>query len=128
MRKLISSGSVFEPRIGFSRAVRIGQFVAIAGTAPIARGGGVACTGDVYGQTRRCLEIIAEAIAEAGLSLDAVIRTRVLLTDISKWEAAARAHGEFFAAIRPATTFVEVKGFINPDWLVELEADCVAES
>jgi enamine deaminase RidA (YjgF/YER057c/UK114 family) len=84
--------------------------------------------GDVYGQTRRCLEIIAEAIAEAGLSLDAVIRTRVMLTNISQWEAAARAHGEFFAAIRPATTFVEVKGFINPDWLVELEADCVAES
>lgn len=84
--------------------------------------------GDVYGQTRRCLEIIAEAIDEAGLSLDAVIRTRVMLIDISQWEAAARAHGEFFAAIRPATTFVEVKGFINPDWLVELEADCVAES
>src|SRR5581483_1153018 len=128
MRKIISSGSAFEPRIGFSRAVRIGQLVAVAGTAPIAHGGGVACMGDVYGQTRRCLEIIAEAIDEAGLSLDAVIRTRVMLIDISQWEAAARVHGEFFAAIRPATTFVEVKGFINPDWLVELEADCVAES
>ena len=91
MRKLISSGSAFEPRIGFSRAVRIGQLVAVAGTAPIAHGGGVACMGDVYGQTRRCLEIVAEAIAEAGLSLDAVIRTRVMLTDISQWEAAAGA-------------------------------------
>src|SRR5581483_5136954 len=111
MRKLISSGTVFEPRIGFSRAVRIGPLVAVSGTAPIAQGGGVACRGDLYGQTRRCLEIIAEAIAQAGLSLDAVIRTRVMLTDISQWEAAARAHGEFFTAIRPATTFVEVNRF-----------------
>jgi len=128
MRKLVSSGSPFEPQIGFSRAVRIGQFVAVSGTAPIARDGSTACSGDVYGQTRRCLEIIADAVTGAGLSLDAVIRTRVMLTDISQWKAAARAHGEFFASIRPATTFVEVKGFINPEWLVELEADCVAES
>jgi enamine deaminase RidA (YjgF/YER057c/UK114 family) len=128
MRKLVSSGSPFEPRIGFSRAVRVGRIVAVSGTAPIARDGGVAAPGDVYGQTKRCLEIIAQAIADAGLSLGAVIRTRVMLTDISRWEAAARVHGEFFGDIKPANTFVEVKGFINRDWLVEVEADCVAET
>ena len=128
MRKLVSSGSPFEPRIGFSRAVRVGRIVAVSGTAPIAQDGGVACPGDPYGQTRRCLEIIAQAIADAGLSLEAVVRTRVMLADISCWEAVARAHGEFFGAIRPANTFVEVKGFINPEWLVEIEADCVAET
>src|SRR5579864_3442777 len=127
MRKLVSSGSPFEPRIGFSRAVRVGQFVAVSGTAPIAADGGVACPGDVYGQTRRCLEIIGDAVVDAGLSLDTVVRTRIMLTDVSQWEAAARAHGEFFAAIRPATTFVEVPGFINREWLVEVEADCVAD-
>ena len=128
MRKLVSSGSPFEPRIGFSRAVRVGKIVAVSGTAPIAPGGGVACPGDVYGQTKRCLEIVAQAIADAGLSLESVIRTRVMLTDISQWEAAARAHGEFFATVKPANTFVEVKGFINREWLVEIEADCVADT
>jgi enamine deaminase RidA (YjgF/YER057c/UK114 family) len=127
MRKLVSSGSPFEPRIGFSRAVRVGQIVAVSGTAPIAADGSVACPGDVYGQTRRCLEIVADAVAGAGLSFDTVVRTRIMLTDVSQWEAAARAHGEFFAAIPPATTFVEVQGFINREWLVEVEADCVAD-
>jgi enamine deaminase RidA (YjgF/YER057c/UK114 family) len=128
MRKLVSSGSPFEPRIGFSRAVRAGQIVAVSGTAPIAPDGSVACPGDVYGQTRRCLEIVAKAVADSGLSLEAVVRTRIMLTDITQWEAAARAHGEFFASIRPANTFVEVSGFINRGWLVEVEADCVAEA
>src|SRR5512139_2590924 len=97
MRKLISSGSPFEPKIGFSRAVRIGPFVAVAGTAPIVTDGGVAAPGDVYGQTKRCLEIISQAIGNAGLGLQSVIRTRVMLTDISRWEEAARAHGEVFS-------------------------------
>ena len=127
MRKHVSSGSPFEPRIGFSRAVRVGHLVAVSGTAPIAKDGSVACPGDVYGQTRRCLEVIAQAVADVGLSLDTVVRTRITLTDVSQWEAAARAHGEFFAAIRPATTFIEVQGFINREWLVEVEADCVAD-
>jgi len=126
-RKLVSPGSPFEPQIGFSRAVRMGQVVAVSGTAPIAADGSVAFPGDVYSQTRRCLEIIAEAVKDAGLCLDTVVRTRIMLTDVSKWKAAARAHGEFFAAIRPATTFVEVKGFIDCEWLVEVEADCVAD-
>jgi enamine deaminase RidA (YjgF/YER057c/UK114 family) len=126
MRKLISSGSPFEPRIGFSRAVRVGSIVAVSGTAPIAADGSVATPGDVHGQTRRCLEIILKAIADAGLTSEAVLRTRVMLTDISRWEEAARAHGEVFGKIRPANTFVEVSAFINPQWLVEIEADCVA--
>ena len=128
MRKLVSSGSPYEPQIGFSRAVRVGNIVAVSGTAPIAPDGGVAAPGDLYAQTRRCLEIIAEAISKAGLGLDSVIRTRVMLTDISRWEEAARAHGEMFGEIRPASTFVEVKQLIRREWLVEIEADCVADS
>ena len=128
MRKLISSGSPYEPTIGFSRAVRVGNIVAVSGSAPIAPDGGVAAPGDLHGQTRRCLEIIAQAISGAGLGLDSVIRTRVMLTDISRWEEAARAHGEVFGAIRPASTFVEVKGLIRREWLVEIEADCVVDS
>jgi enamine deaminase RidA (YjgF/YER057c/UK114 family) len=128
MRKLVSSGSRFEPVIGFSRAVQVGPFLAVSGTAPIAADGSVATPGDVYGQTKRCLEIIAGAITDAGFTLQDVIRTRVMLTDISRWEDAAKAHGELFTDIRPACTFVEVKGLINSDWLVEIEADCVAAS
>jgi enamine deaminase RidA (YjgF/YER057c/UK114 family) len=126
-RKLVSSGSYLEPEIGFSRAVRVGPFVAVAGTAPIAAEGGTAAPGDVHGQTRRCLEIIAEAIAGAGGKIDNVIRTRIMLTDMSRWRDAARAHGEVFRDVRPACTFVQVSGFIDPAWLVEVEADCVIE-
>ena len=127
MRKLISSGSQYEPQIGFSRAVRVGPFVAVSGTAPIAPDGGVAAPGDMYGQTKRCLEIISQAIAQAGLSMDSVIRTRVMLTDMSRWKEAAKAHGEVFGKIKPASTFVEVKGLVDRGWLVEIEADCVTE-
>ncbi|HTM62150.1 MAG TPA: RidA family protein [Burkholderiales bacterium] len=128
MRKLISSGSPFEPRIGFSRAVRVGPYVAVSGTAPIAPDGGVAAPGDLYGQTKRCLEIIEEALKGAKVTLKHVIRTRVMLTDISRWEEAARAHGEIFGAVRPASTFVEVKGLINKAWLVEIEADAIGDT
>lgn len=126
MRSRVSSGSPLEPQIGFSSAVRVGSFVAIAGTAPIAADGSVAARGDVYGQTKRCLEILNQAVTDAGLQMRHVIRTRVMLTDISRWKEAARAHGETFAHIRPACTFVEVRGFIDPEWLVEVEADCIA--
>jgi enamine deaminase RidA (YjgF/YER057c/UK114 family) len=81
----------------------------------------------MYGQTKRCLEIIAKAIGDAGLTTKSVIRTRVMLTDMSRWEEAARAHGEFFGEVRPASTFVEVKGLVRSEWLVEIEADCVAD-
>jgi enamine deaminase RidA (YjgF/YER057c/UK114 family) len=125
LRKNISSSSPFETPIGFSRASRIGNIISVAGTAPIAADGSTAAPGDVYGQTCRCLEIIESAIQQAGASLSSVIRTRVMLTDISRWEEAGRAHGQFFENIRPACTFVEVSSFIKKDWLVEVEADCV---
>lgn len=127
MRKHIKSGSPFEEIVGFSRAVRQGPFLAVSGTAPIAPDGGVAAPGDMYGQTRRCLQIIEQAIADAGLGLESVVRTRIYLTDITLWEEAARAHGEVFAGINPASTMLEVKSLINPEWLVEIEAECLAE-
>jgi enamine deaminase RidA (YjgF/YER057c/UK114 family) len=127
MRTHVSSGSPLEPRIGFCRAVRVGNLLAVAGTAAIAPDGTVAAPGDVYGQTRRCLEIIATAISDAGLGLGDVVRTRIMLTDIGTWRDAARAHGELFADIRPVCTFVEVSRFIDPGWLVEVEADCFAQ-
>ncbi|HAY05433.1 MAG TPA: RidA family protein [Hyphomonas sp.] len=124
-RQTVSSGSPFEGEIGFSRAVRVGPHVSVAGTAPIGADGKLAGEGDVYRQTQRCLEIITQALEGAGASLEHVVRTRVMLTDISQWREAGRAHGEVFGHIRPACTFVEVKGFIDPLWLVELEADAV---
>lgn len=124
-RKLVSSGSYLEPIIGFSRAVRVGNIISVGGTAPIAAGGGTTAIGDVYGQTRRCLEIVAKALADAGAGLEHVTRTRILLTDIALWEGAARAHAEAFAPIRPVTTVMQVSGFIDPDWLVEIEVDAV---
>jgi len=126
-RKNISSGSPFEKPIGFSRAVRIGNLLAISGTAPIAPDGSTAHPGNLYEQTRTCLTIIRNAIENAGGRLENVIRTRVMLTDISRWKEAARAHGEFFSEIRPASTFMEVKNLIDPEWLVEIEADCVVD-
>jgi len=110
-----------------SRAVRVGQIIVVAGTAAIAAAGGTAAPGDVYGQASRCLEIIGEAVAAAGGTIANIIRTRIMLTDISRWRDAARAHGEVFRDIRPACTFVQVSGFIDPTWLVEIEADCVVE-
>ncbi len=124
IRKLVSSGSPLEEQIGFSRACRVGNIISVAGTAPIANGETV-FVDDVYGQTRYCLELSIRAIEEAGGSIKDTIRTRIMLTDISCWEEAARAHGEFFSEIKPACTFVEVKGFIDPTWLVETELDCV---
>lgn len=126
-RQNISSGSPFEEPIGFSRACRIGNMISVAGTAPLLANGSTACPGDVYGQTKRCLEISKDALEKAGAGLENVIRTRIMLTDISRWEEAGRAHGEYFREIRPACTFVEVSGLIRSDWLVETEIDCVVE-
>lgn len=124
-RKLISSGSRFEPMIGFSRAVRVGPHIAISGTAPIAPGGGVACPGDLYGQTLRCLDIIEQAIIEGGGKREHVIRTRMFLKDISRWEEASHAHGEFFQGILPASTMIQIVQAIDPAWLIEIEADAI---
>ncbi|MEJ6391792.1 RidA family protein [Gymnodinialimonas sp. 2305UL16-5] len=125
-RRNVSSGSYLEPQIGFSRAVRIGDIIAVGGTAPISAGGGTDCIGDVYGQTKRCLEIALNALSDAGAGPEDVIRTRILLTDVTTWQEAARAHAETFTDIRPATTVMEVSGFVDPDWLVEIELDAIA--
>ena len=124
-RKLISSGSPYEPTIGFSRAVRVGPHIAVSGTAPIAPRGGIASPGDMYGQTKRCLEIIQKAIEDAGGKIEHVVRTRVFLKDMSRWEEAGRAHGEFFNNIRPASTMIQIVQAIDPEWLVEIEADAI---
>ena len=100
-RKLVSSGSYLEPIIGFSRAVRVGNTISVGGTAPIAAGGGTAAKGDVYGQARRCFEIIGKALADAGARFEHVTRTRILLTDMALWDAAAKADAEIFADNRP---------------------------
>jgi enamine deaminase RidA (YjgF/YER057c/UK114 family) len=125
MRQLISSGSPYEPKVGISRAVRVGSIIAVSGTAPL-RDGKTVGKGDPAAQARRCLEIIKEALEKAGTTLDHVVRTRTLLTRIDDWQAVAVVHGEFFGAIRPANTIMQVSRFIDPDWLVEFEADAVA--
>lgn len=127
-RKNISSGSPFEEPIGFSRAVRIGNTVAVSGTGPIPKSGQPIDMSSMYEQTKLCLQIMKKAIEDAGATLDDVIRTRIFITDVSKWKECAKAHGEMFTKIRPACTFVEVKGFIDPKWMVETEADCVVHA
>lgn len=121
----VSSGSPYEGPTGFSRARRIGDIIAVAGTAPIGPDGKTVTPGDPYRQAKRCLEIIEKALGDLGASLEDVIRTRVYLTDASRWEPIARAHGEYFGDVRPACTFVEVSRFVEEDWLVEIEADAV---
>ena len=127
-RILDSSGSCLQPTLGFSRAVRVGNIVSVGGTAPIAAGGGTTAIGDVYGQARRVFEIIGKALADAGAGFEHVTRTRVLLTDMALWDAAAKAHAEVFASIRPVTTVMAVSGFVDPDWLIEIEVDAVVPS
>ncbi len=126
-RQLISSGSPFEPIIGFSRAVRVGKHIFVSGTAPIDADGKTTGIGDPYLQTKRCLEIIEQALRKAKAQLGNVVRTRTYLVNIKDWEKVAKAHGEIFGTIRPASTFIQVSCFINPEWLVELEADAVVE-
>ena len=127
MRQLVSSGSPYEPKVGISRAVRVGSLVTVSGTAPLGPDGNTVARGDPAGQARRCLDIIAAALEKAGASLEHVVRTRTLLTRIDDWQAVAAVHGEFFRDIRPANTIVQVVRFIDPDWLVEIEADAVVD-
>jgi enamine deaminase RidA (YjgF/YER057c/UK114 family) len=126
-RKLVKSGSPFEGQVGFSRAVRVGNIIEVAGTAPIGDDGKCFAPGDMYRQTQRCLAIIAQALRDAGADTRHVVRTRIMVTDMARWQEAARAHGEVFAEIRPGCTFVEVSGFIDPDWLVEIEASAIID-
>ena len=124
-RQNISSGSPYEPIIGFSRAVRIGNVVSVGGTAPIGADGKTVGIGDPAAQTRRSLEIIKASLEKAGAKMEDVIRTRVFLTRQADWEAIGRAHGEFFGAIRPESTMAVVKALLDDAWLVEIEADAV---
>jgi enamine deaminase RidA (YjgF/YER057c/UK114 family) len=124
MKKIISSGSHLEETIAFSRACRIDNYISVSGTAPIKKGKNVH-VGDVYNQTKYCLELSISAVEEAGGDIQDTIRTRIMLTDISRWKEAAQAHGELFSHIKPACTFVEVSRFIDKQWLVETEVDCV---
>ncbi|MEM9035139.1 MAG: RidA family protein [Actinomycetota bacterium] len=127
MRHHAASASPLEPVIGFSRAVRSGPVVAVAGTAPIGPDGETVGPDDVEAQVRRCFEVALAALADVGGGVADVTRTRIMLTDIAEWETAARVHGELFAEARPACTFVEVSGFVDPEWLVEVELDAYVE-
>ncbi len=126
-RKLYTSGSPYEKTFGFSRAVKVGNLLAVSGTGPIAQDGTTACVGDAYGQAIRCLEIIKTVIEEAGGKLDNVIRTRMYITDSSVQNDVGRAHGEYFSEIRPVATMVVVKGLVRDEWFVEIEADCLLD-
>ncbi|WP_058185459.1 RidA family protein [Terracidiphilus gabretensis] len=120
MRKNISGSSPFEPIIGFSRAVRVGNTIHVAGTGPVG-----ADHEDAAGQTRRVFAIAEKALSDAGASFRDVVRTRMYLTRAEDWEVVGRIHGEFFAETRPAATMVIVSGFINPAWRIEIEFDAV---
>lgn len=124
MRQNISGTSPWEPIIGYSRAVRVGNVVHVAGTTGM-RNGQVVGIGDAYQQTKVALEIIQGALEQAGARLEHVVRTRIYLTDISRWEEVGRAHGEVFGEIRPASTMVQVSALINPEHLVEIEAEAM---
>lgn len=126
-RQLISSGSPYEPRIGISRAVRVGHHVSVSGTAPIGPDGRNVSPDDPSAQARRCLVIIQTALEQAGATLSDVVRTRVLLTRIEDWQQVAAVHGEFFRDIRPVNTTMQVGRFIDPEWLVEIEVDALIE-
>lgn len=124
-RNTAQSGSPYEQTFSFSRACRIGNTIAVAGTAPLGDDGETVCVGDAYGQAKRCFEVSLRAIEELGGTLDGVIRTRMMLCYADDWPEVARAHGEVFAGIDPAATCVVVKGLLDPDWLVETEVDCL---
>ncbi|MBT8048328.1 MAG: RidA family protein [Xanthomonadales bacterium] len=124
VRKKVSSGSPYEPIVGFSRAVRIGNVIAVSGTGPLGPDGKTV-PGDVAAQARRCFEISIAALEQLGAGASDIIRTRMMLTRIEDWEAAARAHGEFFGKIRPASTIMQVTALVESDWLIETEVDAV---
>lgn len=124
-RRRVFSGAPWEREVGYCRAVRAGDHVYLSGTAPVAAGGGVDAPGDAYRQARRCFEILAAALGELGADLSAVVRTRMFVTDIARWREFGRAHREAFGDHPPATTMVEVAALIDPEMLIEVEADAV---
>ncbi|MEJ2174622.1 MAG: RidA family protein [bacterium] len=124
-RTLVSNGNPMEKIVGFARAVRVGPYVSVGGTAPVGPDGKTVGVGDAAAQARRCLEIIRDALERAGARLEDVVRTRVLLTRIEDWKAVIDVRAEYFGQIRPVDTIIQVSRFVNPEWLVEFEVDAV---
>jgi len=124
-KKLVPSSSPYAAILGFSRAVRVGNFIAVGGTAPLGPDGKTVAAGDVAGQTRRCIEIIQAALEEAGASLSDIIRTRMILRDINDWETVAKVRAEYFKDIKPVDTVMQISTFVDPEWLIEIEVDAV---
>ena len=126
-KKLVPSASPYASVLGFSRAVRVGNFIAVGGTAPLDSDGKTVAIGDVAGQTRRCIEIIQAALEEAGASLNDVIRTRMILRNINDWETVAKVRAEYFKDIKPVDTIMEINTFVDPEWLIEIEVDAIVD-